>query len=289
MNTTLKLETLNSLVTCYYSTTAPATSVLNGNATTRVANAAGAVKRAARVYNSILTTRGTAIGKAFSLLNLTGVAIRRLGLPIKLGGIYLPVNRIADAYGIYDDAIAKLDDIRQDIINVYPAMMEQVVRELGDFASEVRVPTATEVAAKFTMSLTILNQPVAVSEMSSVVDEVANRVRADSQRQAAEMLKFAHTGPIKDLRDQLGEFIHAMRNAERLHLSQFDKLRDEVRRVKELNVLDLPEIEEVAQLAAQAAATPVEDMTGSVRNRLAKQAETAAAKADETLASLGLA
>jgi hypothetical protein len=59
--------------------------------------------------------------------------------------------------------------------------------------------------------------------------------------------------------------------------------------VKELNVLDLPEIEEVAQLAAQAAATPVEDMTGSVRNRLAKQAETAAAKADETLASLGLA
>jgi hypothetical protein len=289
MNTTLKLETLNSLVTCYYSTTAPATSVLNGNATTRVANAAGAVKRAARVYNSILTTRGTAIGKAFSLLNLTGVAIRKLGLPIKLGGIYLPVNRIADAYGIYDDAIAKLDDIRQDIINVYPAMMEQVMRELGDFASEVRVPTATEVAAKFTMSLTILNQPVAVSEMSSVVDEVANRVRADSQRQAAEMLKFAHTGPIKDLRDQLGEFIHAMRNAERLHLSQFDKLRDEVRRVKELNVLDLPEIEEVAQLAAQAAATPVEDMTGSVRNRLAKQAETAAAKADETLASLGLA
>jgi hypothetical protein len=289
MNTTLKLETLNSLVTCYYSTTAPATSVLNGNATTRVANAAGAVKRAARVYNSILTTRGTAIGKAFSLLNLTGVAIRRLGLPIKLGGIYLPVNRIADAYGVYDDAIAKLDDIRQDIINVYPAMMEQVMRELGDFASEVRVPSATEVAAKFTMSLTILNQPVAVNEMSSVVDEVANRVRADSQRQAAEMLKFAHTGPIKDLRDQLGEFIHAMRNAERLHLSQFDKLRDEVRRVKELNVLDLPEIEEVAQLAAQAAATPVEDMTGSVRNRLAKQAETAAAKADETLASLGLA
>lgn len=289
-NTTaqLQLKTLNSLVMCVFSTTAYGTTRYNRAATVRVANQAGASAEAAKVYNRVVLAKGTAIGKAISLQNRIGVKIRNLGMQCRIGGIYLPVKRIVEAQNIFDDGIAELDVIREDIIAVYPELEAKVRSMLAGFANEVEVPTATQVASAFTMSMTILNQPVAVGEMSGVVDEVANRVRADSHRQAQELLREAHSDPVERLREQLIEFIDKMRNAERLHLSQFDKLRNAARDCKALNVLEIPEIDEVVRLAASAAAIPSESLTHSERVDCAVRAEKAAAKADETLAALGL-
>jgi len=284
----LQLKTLNSLVMCVFSTTAYGTTRYNRAATVRVANQAGASAEAAKVYNRVVLAKGTAIGKAISLQNRIGVKIRNLGMQCRIGGIYLPVKRIVEAQNIFDDGIAELDVIREDIIAVYPELEAKVRSMLAGFADEVEVPTATQVASAFTMSMTILNQPVAVGEMSGVVDEVANRVRADSHRQAQELLREAHSDPVERLREQLIEFIDKMRNAERLHLSQFDKLRNAARDCKALNVLEIPEIDEVVRLAASAAAIPSESLTHSERIDCAVRAETAAAKADETLAALGL-
>jgi hypothetical protein len=73
-----------------------------------------------------------------------------------------------------------------------------------------------------------------------------------------------------------------------LHLTQFDKLREEALRVQKLNFLDLPEIESVVLAVADAARMPDGELTQDERVRIAQKAEAAAAKADETLAALGL-
>lgn len=289
-NTTasMQLKTLNSLVHCVYSVTSLTTTCYNRAATVRVANQAGASAKATKVYNTVVIASGTSIGRAISLQNSTGTKIRKLGLPCDIGGIYLPVRRIVDAQNIFDDAQVALDGIREDIIKEYPELEAIVRTKLAAFASEVTIPSATSVAAAFTMTMHIVNQPVAVGEMSGIVDEVANRVRADSQRQQAEMLRRGHAGPIADLQAQLAVFIKAMREAKRLHLSQFDKLRDAARECKALNVLEIPEIDEVVRLAASAAAIPSDSLTHNERVDCAVRAEKAAAKADETLAALGL-
>jgi ferritin-like protein len=79
-----------------------------------------------------------------------------------------------------------------------------------------------------------------------------------------------------------------MRNAERLHLTQFDKLRDEARRLKDLNVLCLPEIDEVVRMVGEAAALPTAGLDQTERVKIAVKAEKASAKASATLADLGL-
>ena len=289
-NNTMQLKTFQSIVLCHFSTTAPATNALNRSATARVVTAAGADRNAARVYNTILTARGTAVGRAISLQQQTGVAIRRCGSLCPTGGIYLRVKDVTEVQNIFDDAQAELDTIREDILATYPDLLVSLSAQLGSFTSEVQIPTATEVASKFTMSLTVINQPVAVdgAVLVGLTEEVANRVRADSQRQVTEMLRASHAGPINDLKAVIAEFSNRLRNADRLHFSQFDKLRDEARRVQKLNFLELPEIEEVVLAVADAARIPDGSLTQDERVRIAKKAEAASVKADETLAALGL-
>lgn len=290
MNTTLELKTAQSLVLCNYATTAPATNALNRSATARVTSQAGADKSVARVYNTVLTARGTAVGRAISLQQRCGVSLRRLGLPCPMGGIYLRVRDIPRAQDIFDDAMAELDTVRGDILATYPELIAELTRRLKGFVGEVEIPSATEVASRFTMRMTIINQPVAVTNnvLGGLATEVANRVRADSQKQIDDMLRAAHAGPIGDLKKVLAEFSDKLRNADRLHLTQFDKLRDEAKRMSDLNVLGLPEIDELITQLADVCMSPAGVPTHNERVVIAIKAEKVAAKADETLAALGL-
>jgi len=287
---TLNLGTAQSLVLCHYSTTAPATTALNRSASARAITSAGAEKDAARLYNTILAAKGTAVGKAISLQQRTGVAVRRFGMLCQTGGFYLRIKDVDQVQNVFDDAVAELDTIREDILSTYPDLLNIVKSRLASFATEVSIPSATEVASRFTMRLSVINRPVAVNEavLVGLTEEVANRVRADSQRQIEEDFRASHAGPVRDLKKVIEDFTDAMRNADRLHLTQFDKLRDEAKRVKNLNFLDLPEIDAVVRLAAEAAASPVGVPTKSERETIAAKAEKAITKADETLAALGL-
>jgi len=285
-----KLKVAQSLVLANYSTAAPATTVLNRSATARVIAAANAGANAARTYNTVLNSRGTAIGQGISIQQRVGVSIRRLGLPCPMGGIYLRVRDVATVQDIFDDGMAALDTAREDILATYPDLVAEVTRRLGDFAREVVLPSASEVASRFTMRLTIVNQPVAVDSgvLGGLATEVANRLRADSQRQIDEMLRAAHAGPVEDLKKVLAEFSDRLRNAERLHLTQFDKLRGEARRLKELNILGLPEINDLIAQIAPLCVVPMSVPSDSDRVAFAVRAEKISAKADETLAALGL-
>ena len=286
----LNLKVAQSLVLCHYATTAPATTALNRSASARAIANAGAEKDAARLYNTVLAAKGTAVGKAISLQQRTGVAVRRFGMSCQTGGFYLRVKDIGDVQNVFDDAMVELDTIREDILATYPDLLNIIRGRLAGFANEVVIPTATEVASKFTMRLSVINRPVSVNEavLTGLTEEVANRVRADSQRQIEEDFRASHAGPVRDLKKVIEDFTDAMRNADRLHLTQFDKLRDEAKRVKNLNFLDLPEIDEVVRLAADAAAPPIGIPTKDERVVIAAKADKAISKADETLAALGL-
>ena len=289
-NTSLNLKVAQSLVLCHYATTAPATTALNRSASARAITSAGAEKDAARLYNTILAAKGTAVGKAISLQQRTGVAVRRFGMLCQTGGFYLRVKDVGEVQNVFDDAMVELDTIREDILATYPDLLNIIKGRLAGFANEVNIPTATEVASKFTMRLSVINRPVSVNEavLTGLTEEVANRVRADSQRQIEEDFRVSHAGPVRDLKKVIEDFTDAMRNADRLHLTQFDKLRDEAKRVKNLNFLDLPEIDEVVRLAADAAALPIGIPTRDERAVIAAKADKAISKADETLAALGL-
>jgi hypothetical protein len=284
------MNTAHSIVLCFYSTTAPRTTALNKAATARATNSAGAAANAARLYNSVINAKGTAVGRAISLQNLTGTNIRKYGMPCAAGGHYVRVRDVARVQDIFDEAQMDLDSIREDILATYPEIINGVRQRLGSFATEVVIPTASEIAQRFSMSLAFTNQPAPIDGpvLSGLSEEVANRVRAESKQQVQDMLHRAHAAPVQDLKDTLLELIDRLRNADRLHMTQFDKLEAEVRRVRGLNVLDLPEITSVLDAAQQVA-----DMRGTLVQRedritVATAAERVANKADETLNAIGL-
>ena len=284
-----KKEQANSLIMVYYNTTAPRTTVLNRSATGRILTRAAAAKHSARVYNTILSTRGTAVGRAVSLQNSLGESIRKHCLPCPIGGYYARLRDITLIQNLFDDANILLEDIKDEIIREYPSIIAKVQSDLGKFADEVALPTATEVTSKFKISLRYINAPVAITGvLRGLTDEVANRVKAESRSAVDEMLRAAHAGPLADLKRMLIEFADKLRNAERLHLSQFDNLALEIERVARLNVLDLPEVSDVVDAARAAIKQKRDGLSNQDRTVIAVDAESAADKAASLIDELGL-
>jgi hypothetical protein len=284
-----KKEQANSLIMVYYNTTAPRTTVLNRSATGRILTRAAAAKHSARVYNTILNTRGTAVGRAVSLQNSLGESIRKHCLPCPVGGYYARLRDITLIQNVFDDASIALEDIKDDILREYPKIIEKVRSDLGKFAEEVDIPTATEVASKFTISLRYINAPVPVTGvLRGLSQEVANRVKAESRSAVDEMLRAAHAGPLADLKRMLTEIADKLRNAERLHMTQFDNLSFEIDRVAKLNVLDLPEVDDVVAAARSVVKQKREGLTNPDRVTIAVDAESAADQAASIIDALGL-
>lgn len=285
----MKKETANSLIMVYYNTTAPRTTVLNRSATGRILTRAAAAKHSARVYNTILNTRGTAVGRAVSLQNSLGESIRKHCLPCPVGGYYARLRDLTVIQNLFDDAAIALEDIKDDIIREYPAIIAKVRADLGKFAEEVELPSATEVTSRFTISLRYINAPVPITGvLHGLSQEVANRVKAESRSAVDEMLKAAHAGPLSDLRRTLNEIADKLRNAERLHLTQFDNLSFEIDRVSKLNVLDLPEVNEIVKDVRAIVSQKRDGLTDSDRVDIAVTAESTASKATSIIDSLGL-
>jgi hypothetical protein len=285
----MKVNKANSLIMVYYNTTAPSMHVLNRPATSSIIEKAGAANRAARVYNTILNSRGTAIGRAVSIQNSLGESIRRYCLSCPIGGYYARVRDVEQIQNLYDDALMNLDDVKLDIIAEYPKAIAKVKQDLGDFVNEVTLPTATEVASKFTISLRLLNQPTPITGvLKGLSDEVSYRVEAESRMASDELLRAAHAGPLADLRNTLNDIADKLRNAKRLHLTQFDALTHAVNRVADLNVLDLPEVDDVVTAAHDIIKMRQENMTHSERIEAAINAESVVTIANQTIAALGL-
>jgi len=86
----------------------------------------------------------------------------------------------------------------------------------------------------------------------------------------------------------LTEVADKLRNAERLHLSQFDNLAFEIERVAKLNVLDLPEVSDVVAAARVVVQQKRDGLSDQDRTVIAVDAESAADKAASLINELGL-
>lgn len=280
---------LNNVCLAVYQTTAPSTTTLNRVATARAVQAAKASKEAARLYNTVLKSKGTAIGKAVSLQNLTGQKIRRYGLPCPAGGLYVRRDDVRRVQDIFDDAQIEMDRIRGEIVLTYDECVADIKAALGDFANEVYIPTASTAASRFTMQLTWLAAPGALDNrfLKGLSTELANRLRAESESRAEDMLREAHAAPVRDLRDRLLTLTEKLTQAERFHPSQVDHVRAEARRLRALNVLGIDQLNQLVD-EVNSAFGEVTEVDKSQRSALATEANRISNKAKETLAALGL-
>ncbi len=288
------LTQINSLVLCKLSSTSPTTSRRHAKATAALQRQTGANKKSARVNTTLVERRGTPVGRAAALVQDTQRKIRALALQCYLikGASYVQAKDVDVIQHIVDDAIAKLADIRKDIVAEWPSLVADAAASLGDLAEGTEWPTAEEFAGQFTLSLTWLGQPAPVSGtvLEAVSSETAARVRASSENSARKALLEAHGAPVRDLIGELAETVHQIQNGERLRSERFDRIRAAADEIASKNWLQLPELDTLVDSLRQSVVGIDDAAALSKTQRLdaADSVEAARRKAAETLASLGL-
>jgi hypothetical protein len=288
------LTQINSLVLVKLSSTAPSTSVLHKGATAKLVNANGTKKKAARVHATIVERKGSAVGRAAALVNTTQAAIRKHALPCPTieGASYVQAKDVDAVQQIFDDAVAKLVTIRQDIVAEWPSLVAAARLDLGQLAYEVEWPTAEEFAARFTLSLTWLGQPapIAGTLLESVTAETAARVRASSEQAVRNDLLAAHGHPVRELVATLAESVDQVRNGLRIRQERFDKIRTAADDIAAKNWLALPELDKLVESLRESVegVTDASSLTKGQRADAADKIAEAHRKAEQTLADLGL-
>lgn len=296
MNTTI----INSLVLVKFSSTAPSTSVLHKGATANVCATNGAQKKTARVRVTTIERRGTSIGKAAALVNQLSLAIRKVALPCPTieGASYLQARDVDHVQRIFDDGIAKLADIRREICAEWPELVSAARISLGALAYEIEWPTASDFASRFDISLTWMGQPAAITGtvLEGVSNEVAARVRASSEASVKASLMEAHGTPIRDLLTELigtpavMGTIEQLSNGKRIRRERFDNIREHAARIRQLNWLELPELDTLVA-ALESSVDGIDgdcELTKSTMDATVSKIKAAKVTAENTLAALGI-
>jgi hypothetical protein len=296
MNTTI----INSLVLVKFSSTAPSTSVLHKGATANVCSTNGAKKKTARVRVTTIERRGTSIGKAAALVNQLSLAIRKVALPCPTieGASYLQARDVDHVQRIFDDGIAKLSDIRREICAEWPELVSAARISLGALAYEIEWPTASDFARRFDINLTWMGQPAAIAGtvLEGVSDEVAARVRASSEASVKASLMEAHGSPIRDLLTELigtpavMGTIEQLSTGKRIRRERFDNIREHAARIRQLNWLELPELDALVA-ALESSVDGIDgdcELTKSTMDSTVSKIKAAKVTAENTLAALGI-
>ena len=251
-----------------------------------------------KVLVKLQEREGSPVGQAVSLQNMTRDKINRHVVRVAGNKIVLK-KAIPEIQAIMQDAECRMDDIRDAIVSEYPAMRKRMIERMnkkkvnGDIVSDdVTFPSATEIASNFRMeqNFTGCTQALNHDALQGIGDEAAAQAIAESEAAIEQALLAGHGEPVQALRDVLAKFADMVRNAERLHPSQFDKLADELRRVRDLNALGVEEITEIIQTASHAVKGKASgaDMSQSEREEIAKVADVAQGQCEDVLSSLGL-
>ena len=193
-----KISAINSLVLFSFRTAQPATNKLNKRASKQISDVAGADTGSARLYNTLLQRKGTIIGRIASLFNATSKKLRDKALPHAAGGYYLRAKDVGDVQHAFDDALAELLMLKQELVKDWDTIPRP---NLGDFEKDFQMPTAESFADKYCMELEWMKRPASIegTVLEGVSTETAARVRAQSQRSRDKALREAHAQPVKEL------------------------------------------------------------------------------------------
>ena len=282
-----KISAINSLVLFSFRTAQPATNKLNKRASKEIAEEADADAGAARLYNTLLQRKGTIIGRIASLFNATSKKLREKALPHAAGGYYLRAKDVEFVQHVFDDAQAELEILKQELVQDWDAIPRP---NLGDFEDDFVMPTAESFTSKYCMELEWMRRPASIegTVLEGVSAETAARVRAQSQRSRDKALRDAHAQPVKELLATLVSTVEQMDSGKRLRSERFDNIKKGLKHLKDMNWLELSEIDSLVIALQPCCVDRSEIVDDSDKEQVKQRIQEAARVARNTLTDLGI-
>ena len=184
----------------HYSTTRAGLSVTHKRLTAENCGSTGADPKALRTVARIFESRGTAIGKIYSLFAQTRDRIAQLGLKLSTGGHLIRADRLEEIHAIFDASEDQLDRLRGELRREYAGLINKSRASLGTAANDLELPTAGEATAKFTQRIELAPDPTAGQVLlEGVSDEVAAKVRSQIDTSRSHILQEAQESLIREL------------------------------------------------------------------------------------------
>jgi hypothetical protein len=286
----LNLKTINSLVTLSVKTRQPGWSFRDKNATDAIREKNGGGK--ARVLDTIWEKEGP-LATASDAITSAAAKLRKFGLPQQKGGMYyIQRATIPAIQKVADDANAILAAAKAEIVSSYADLLAANQARVALSGADLRWPeTGADLAGKFALEVRWTSAPAEVSEdvLVGLTDEVAARVRAASRAQVEADLRAAHGAPVEELLELLAGAVKHLMTGTRLRSERFANIREAADRVRELNWLGIPELDDLAGAvvgAVEVAANDAASLADSERLALARSLSNAKAAASSALAGL---
>ena len=283
-----EINRINSLVLFSFRTKQPSVTRLNKRATSDIIAGKQAVKDSARLYNTLLKKRGTILGTISSLFNSTSKKLRSVALSHPAGGYYLRAKDIEYVQTVFDQASAELRKLKAELVRVYDDIPRPY---LTGWSDDFNLPDAHTFAEGYSMTLDWMDSPASISGtvLQGVSNEVASRVKAASEKSHETAFREAHAGPIASLlKECLLPPIEQMTKGKRLRGERFENIKKGVDHLKEMNWLELPEIDTLVE-ALKPCCIDRADLRNARDKQIAKSnIKEAARVAQQTLKDLGL-
>jgi len=284
---------INSVLMAKLSRKIPSTSQRLKVTSAQIAVDAHADPKAARAFATTINRKGTAVGKAASIINSLSKDIHALALPcpsIK-GAVYVKATDADRVIELFDDAAIQLEGAKREIHKEWPSLIYEAEIRLGNLNSEIQWPSADEFISGYVLKLDWLGIPAPVENtvLEAVSSEVASRVRASSEKSVKDMMRTAHGKPVRDLVTLLNESVQQIRKGTRIRQERFDNISEAIKRCEDLNWLGIPELKSLCRnMRNSCTVDDAPSLTKEERNDAATRIEVAKANAESTLSKLGI-
>ncbi len=248
----------------------------------------------------LFKSKSTPIGAILNLFQGTRVKLQQLGLRAFTGGVIIRATQLDSAQAIFDEADDELERLKGEVRRQYSDLVAEGKQGLGDAHMDVVYPSAEEVASGWKHRLHVLWDPSqeGASLLRGVSDEAAAKTRAMVKRSQQDMLTDSQSDLIKQL------LFHIIGNGKSdegilgvlesdciLKQGRFRKLKERLEQAKDMNWIELPQLNKVIKLLEPIANVDLDELRVNERKRqeTAKLAEkTVESVTQDSLAALGI-
>jgi hypothetical protein len=231
-----------------------------------------ALSTTARLFKS----KSTPIGAILNLFSGTRVKLQQLGLRTFTGGVIVRATHLDSAQAIFDEADDELERLKGEVRRQYSELVAEGKKGLGDAHTDVVYPSAEEVASGWKHRLHVLWDPsqAGASLLQGVSDEAAAKTRAMVKRSQQDMLSDSQSDLIKQL------LFHIIGNGKSdegilgvlesdciLKQGRFQKLKERLEQAKNMNWIELPQLNKVIELLEPIANVDLDELRANDRKR----------------------
>tara|TARA_R100001244_G_scaffold34524_2_gene31903 strand:- start:8900 stop:9817 length:918 start_codon:yes stop_codon:yes gene_type:complete len=284
-------------VLVHYGTHRAPTTVTHRPITDHTCATTGADPKSLRTVARLFESKDTPVGRILSLFAKTRVDISRCGLKLPTGGYLVRASKLEQIRKLYDEADDELERQRGELRIKFPALIAQSKLKLGTAADGIEFPDPEETAGKFSHQLDYTPDPTAGAiVLDGVAEEVAAKVRAQADKTRDNSLRDAHAGLIKEL---LGfvtgngkdvGILGVLGSDCTIKSGRFNGLAKRLEEARDLNYLNLPEVNEVIDALKPLATADLDSARADdgERRKLEVQAKGLVSSTTKALASLGV-